>query len=206
MGLLLSFRARTSPRRQTVYEQVRQTVGQTVPLLAGSGDANLHTRSPDSCFSREEKAPNDLTHKVFFFGKSEKQYDDFVPHNRETSRRITSMGFVKDKLTEGLWMSTAGGELSKAAGPLDTNLINIAFNKQKIQSGGYGILDVAYVGDGTRAWSVGGGGTIFGSNDGGNNWKKDKSADNLPTNLYKIKFFGEKGYILGSNGVLLTNA
>lgn len=133
--------------------------------------------------------------------------DEFwVPHNRETSRRITSMGFVKDKLTEGLWMSTAGGELSKAAGPLDTNLINIAFNKQKIQSGGYGILDVAYVGDGTRAWSVGGGGTIFGSNDGGNNWKKDKSADNLPTNLYKIKFFGEKGYILGSNGVLLTNA
>ena len=126
--------------------------------------------------------------------------DEFwVPHNRETSRRITAMGFVKDKLTEGLWMSTAGGELSKAAGPLDTNLINIAFNKQKIQSGGYGILDVAYVGDGTRAWSVGGGGTIFGSNDGGNNWKKDKSADNL-RRICTRSGSSARRCILGSNG------
>ena len=30
-----------------------------------------------------------------------------------------------------------------------------------------------------------------------------QAADDLPTNLYKIKFFGDKGYILGSNGVLL---
>ena len=34
-----------------------------------------------------------------------------VPHNRVTSRRITSMGFVRDKISEGLWMSTAGGAL-----------------------------------------------------------------------------------------------
>ena len=40
--------------------------------------------------------------------------DEFwIPHNRETSRRITSMGFVKDRMTDGLWMSTAGGEISK---------------------------------------------------------------------------------------------
>merc|ERR1712106_614872 len=45
--------------------------------------------------------------------------------------------------------------------------------------------------------------TIFGSKDGGATWQKDKSADDLPTNLYKIKFFGKTGYILGSNGVLL---
>ena len=85
-------------------------------------------------------------------------------------------------------------------------MINIPFEKVQIKSGGYGILDVIFLPDGKNAWAVGGGGTIFGSTDGGNNWKRDKSADNLPTNLYKIKFFGEKGYILGSNGVLLTNA
>ena len=53
-------------------------------------------------------------------------------------------------------------------------------------------------------WAVGGGGIIFESKDGGKTWQKDKSADDLPTNLYKIKFFNNKGYILGSNGVLLT--
>ena len=60
--------------------------------------------------------------------------------------------------------------------------------------------------DSDKAWAVGGGGTIFGSKDGGATWQKDKSADDLPTNLYKIKFFGDTGYILGSNGVLLRLA
>ena len=39
----------------------------------------------------------------------------------------------------------------------------------------------------------GGGGTIFASTDGGATWEKDKAADDLPTNLYKIKFFGNAG-------------
>ena len=131
--------------------------------------------------------------------------DEFwIPHNRETSRRITSMGFVKDKMSEGLWMSTAGGEISKTQGDVDTQLINIPFDRMQIKSGGYGILDVVFLQDGT-AWAVGGGGTIFSSKDNGATWQKDKSADNLPTNLYKIKFFGDnKGYVLGSSGVLLS--
>merc|ERR1719327_1056942 len=83
-------------------------------------------------------------------------------------------------------------------------MINIPFERLQIKSGGYGILDVAFVRDSDKAWAVGGGGTIFGSKDGGRTWQKDKVADDLPTNLYKIKFFGNKGYILGSNGVLLS--
>ena len=35
--------------------------------------------------------------------------------------------------------------------------------------------------------------------------EQDKAADDLPSNLYKIKFFGNNGYVLGSNGVLLKN-
>ena len=54
-----------------------------------------------------------------------------------------------------------------------------------------------------KAFAVGGGGTIFQSTNNGNNWIKDKAADDLPSNLYTIKFFGDTGYILGSNGVLL---
>merc|ERR1712118_220738 len=109
--------------------------------------------------------------------------DEFwVPHNRETSRRITSMGFVKDRLKDGLWMSTAGGEISKtdAKQPVDTDLINIPFDKLQIRSGGYGILDVAFLSDGKNAWAVGGGGTIFASKDGGATWQ-GKAADDLPS-------------------------
>jgi len=134
--------------------------------------------------------------------------DEFwIPHNRESSRRITSMGFVKDRLVDGLWMSTAGGEISKTPqGAVDTMQINIAFDKLQIRSGGYGILDVVFLPDGKNAWAVGGGGTIFASTDGGASWQKDKAADDLPSNLYKIKFFGKAGYILGSSGILLKYA
>ena len=85
---------------------------------------------------------------------------------------------------------------------MDTQLIDIPFDRVNIKSGGYGILDVALLPNG-QGWAVGGGGKIFSSTDGGKNWQPDRSADDLPTNLYKIKFFGKRGYILGSNGVLL---
>merc|ERR1712129_492856 len=62
-----------------------------------------------------------------------------------------------------------------------------------IKSGGYGILDVVFLPNTKIGWAVGGGGTIFGSKDGGATWQKDKSADDLPTNLYKIKFLRQDG-------------
>ncbi len=74
----------------------------------------------------------------------------------------------------------------------------------QIRSGGYGLLDVAFPQRGA-AWAVGGGGTIFSSRDNGASWNKDYVADDLPSNLYKIKFFGSTGYILGSSGVLLRS-
>jgi len=115
------------------------------------------------------------------------------------------MGFVKDRMADGLWMTTAGGDISKTpAGAVDTQLINIPFDKLQIRSGGYGLLDVAFIANSNKAWAVGGGGTIFGSTDGGKTWNKNKAADDLPSNLYKVKFFDNgAGYILGSSGVLL---
>jgi photosystem II stability/assembly factor-like uncharacterized protein len=185
--------------------QVRETIDATLNRVSSSGvqgasyfsgSVNSIQRDSDGSYLAVSARGNfDLTYKPG---------DEFwIPHNRETSRRITAMGFVKDRLVDGLWMSTAGGDISKTTGTVDTLAINIPFDKLQIRSGGYGILDVIFLADGKTAWAVGGGGTIFGSTDGGATWQKDKAADDLPSNLYKIKFFGPNGYVLGSNGVLL---
>lgn len=43
--------------------------------------------------------------------------DEFwVPHNRGTSRRIQTMGFVDDDAAKGLWMTLNGGSLLLAPG------------------------------------------------------------------------------------------
>ena len=47
---------------------------------------------------------------------------------------------------------------------------------------------------------------MYVSKDGGKNFSFDKSANQIPGNLYNVKFFkefGNKGFALGSNGLLL---
>jgi len=185
--------------------QVRETIDATLNRVSSSGvqgasyfsgSINLIERDADGAYLAVSSRGN--------FYLTYKPGDEFwVPHNRQTSRRITSMGFVNKRLSDGLWMTVAGGGISKTNGALDTMAIDIPFDALKIKSGGYGLLDVAFLPDG-KAWAVGGGGTIFTSNDAGGSWTKDKSADDLPTNLYKIKFFGDRGYVLGSSGILLS--
>ena len=46
----------------------------------------------------------------------------------------------------------------KTTEKVDTQLINIPFERLQIRSGGYGLLDVAFLPDGKNAWAVGGGG------------------------------------------------
>jgi photosystem II stability/assembly factor-like uncharacterized protein len=190
--------------------QVRETIDATLNRVSSSGvqgasyfsgSINDIQRDADGSYLAVSSRGN--------FYLTYRPGDEFwIPHNRGSSRRITSMGFVKSRLADGLWMSTAGGEISKTTSgqPVDTQLIDIPFDRCQIKSGGYGILDVLFLKDSNKAWAVGGGGTIFGSTDGGRSWQKDKSADDLPTNLYKIKSFSNgRVYILGSNGVLLSN-
>merc|ERR1719440_1324608 len=187
--------------------EVRETIDATLNRVSSSGvqGASYFSGSINSIQRDSEGSYLAVSARGNFY-LTWKPGDEFwIPHNRETSRRITSMGFVKDRLTDGLWMTTAGGEISKTpAGAVDTLLINIPFDKLQIRSGGYGLLDVAFLPNSKNAWAVGGGGTIFKSDDDGESWKKDKVADDLPTNLYKLKFFSDgSGYILGSSGVLL---
>jgi photosystem II stability/assembly factor-like uncharacterized protein len=87
----------------------------------------------------------------------------------------------------------------------DLNQVDIEklFEPCKINSGGYGIIDAAWK-DENNVWAVGGSGIIFESKDGGKTFKFNDDAKDIPGNLYRVKFFGEnKGYALGSDGVLL---
>merc|ERR1719440_2338309 len=185
--------------------EVRETIDATLNRVSSSGvqGASYFAGSVNSILRDSVGSYLAVSARGNFYLTFTPGDEFWVPHNRVTSRRITSMGFVRDKISDGLWMSTAGGEISKSAENVDAQMINIPFEKVQIKSGGYGILDVIFVPGTKLGWAVGGGGTIFGSKDGGATWHKDKSADDLPTNLYKIKFFGDTGYILGSNGVLL---
>jgi len=185
--------------------EVRETIDATLNRVSSSGvqGASYFAGSVNSILRGSDGAYLAISSRGNFYLTFNPGDEYWIPHNRQTSRRITAMGFVKENFGDGLWMSTAGGELSKSATNLDAQVINIPFDKLQIKSGGYGLLDVAFVPGTSKAWAVGGGGTIFGSTDNGATWQKDKSADDLPTNLYKIKFFGNTGYILGSNGVLL---
>jgi photosystem II stability/assembly factor-like uncharacterized protein len=81
--------------------------------------------------------------------------------------------------------------------------IEKTFEPVKINSGGYGIIDVTWKDD-KNVWAVGGSGIIFESKDGGESFKFNEDAKDVPGNLYRVKFFGEnRGWALGSDGVLL---
>lgn len=115
------------------------------------------------------------------------------------------MGFINNDANNGLWMTLNGGALLTTAPKPDLSQIDIEklFDTSKINTGGYGIIDVCWVDD-KRVWAVGGSGVIFESNDGGKTFKFNDNAKDIPGNLYRVKFFGEKkGFALGSEGVLL---
>lgn len=121
------------------------------------------------------------------------------PHNRATSRRIQKMGFRKDG---GLWELTRGGSIFYSR-ENDVPTDDYNFEEKRVGSRGFGILDLAYKDD-SEAWASGGSGNLFKSEDGGKTWKRDKAVDQLPANLYEVKFFDNgSGFVLGNNNCLL---
>ena len=131
--------------------------------------------------------------------------DYWIPHNRGSSRRIQNMGFIGGDVKNGIWMTLNGGALLTTGPNPDLNQVDIEnlFTPSKINSGGYGIIDVAWK-DKDNVWAVGGSGIIFESKDAGKSFKFNGDAKDIPGNLYRVKFFGDKkGFALGSDGVLL---
>ncbi|CAD7697448.1 unnamed protein product, partial [Ostreobium quekettii] len=118
------------------------------------------------------------------------------PHNRPIARRVQNMGWTVDNK---LWLTTRGGDVYVASDPG----ISESFKQTQIGARGFGILDVGFRNE-KEGYACGGSGSLFKTVDGGKTWKRDRSFDDIPANLYDINFKnGKNGFVLGNNGVLL---
>jgi len=184
--------------------QVVETIDATLNRVSSSGvsGASYYSGSINSVVRDTKGQYIGVNARGNFYLTFKPGDNAWMPHNRKTIRRIVTMGVVGDDLTEGMWMTTRAGGVSFAKGKSDLDTQEIDFVDTTINSGGYGILDVTKLSNGDM-WCVGGGGKIFLSRNGGKSWIADNSGDNEPGNLYKVKFFGDDGFILGSGGILL---
>lgn len=186
--------------------QVKETIDATLNRISSSGvsGASYFTGSIINQVRDDDGAYLAVSSRGNFFLTWEPGQDFWIPHNRGTPRRIQNMGFVEGDIHKGCWMTLNGGKLLISPNEVDLNSDNFEFTEADIKTGGYGITDVAYRND-KEVWAVGGSNTMYVSFDGGKKFTFDKSANNVPGNLYNVKFFkeyGNAGWALGSNGGL----
>ena len=118
-------------------------------------------------------------------------------HNRNSSRRLQTMGFTPDGR---LWMIARGGQIQFQA-PDAPDEWEHSVSPEFSTS--WGLLDLAYRTP-EELWVSGGSGNLLRSVDGGVTWEKDRSIENVPSNLYKILFLNrDQGFIIGQKGTLL---
>ncbi|WP_309744269.1 photosynthesis system II assembly factor Ycf48 [Chamaesiphon sp. OTE_20_metabat_361] len=123
--------------------------------------------------------------------------DSWEPHNRNSSRRVSNMGFANNGR---LWMLARGGQLQFNTPDKPDVWENEVFPGQKTNTG---LLDLAYRTPG-EVWVSGGSGDLLVSTDNGKTWLKDEAVEEVPSNLYKILFFSpERGFIIGQRGIVL---
>jgi len=187
--------------------QVKETIDATLNRVSSSGVSGASYFTGNILQPTRDSSGSYLavSSRGNFFLTWEKGGDFWIPHNRGTPRRIQAMGFVGDSIKKGLWMTLNGGKLLVSP-PLDAvNEDEYGFTEANIKTGGYGITDVAWRTD-DEVWAVGGSNTMYRSVDNGKNFAFDSSANKIPGNLYNLKFFkefGNMGWALGSNGILL---
>ncbi|MFM7449694.1 MAG: photosynthesis system II assembly factor Ycf48 [Leptolyngbyaceae cyanobacterium] len=132
-----------------------------------------------------------------FYSTWEPGQNAWQPHNRNSSRRVQSMGFTAKG---GLWMLARGGQV-QFTDETDLDAWDEAFSPEFSTS--WGLLDLAYRTP-DEVWVAGGSGNLLRSLDGGKSWEKDRSVESVPSNLYRIVFLGpETGFILGQQGTIL---
>jgi photosystem II stability/assembly factor-like uncharacterized protein len=132
-----------------------------------------------------------------FFSVWNPEVSAWQPHNRNSSRRLQSMGFTPDGR---LWMLARGGQIqfANSTDPEDWQPPKMPENLNS-----WGFLDLAYRTD-REAWIVGGSATLLVSFDGGQSWQQDRQLEDVPSNFYKIKFLdASRGFVLGQRGTLL---
>ncbi|AFY95963.1 photosynthesis system II assembly factor Ycf48 [Chamaesiphon minutus] len=123
--------------------------------------------------------------------------ESWEPHNRNSSRRVSNMGFADD---DRLWMLARGGQLQFSSPGATDKWEEEVFPAQKTN---IGLLDLAYRTPG-EVWVSGGSGDLLVSTDSGKTWLKDSNVEQVPSNLYKILFFSpDRGFIIGQRGIIL---
>lgn len=188
--------------------QVKETIDATLNRISSSGvsGASYFTGSIINQVRDDDGSYLAVSSRGNFFLTWEPGQDFWIPHNRGTPRRIQNMGFVQGDIKKGLWMTLNGGKLFVSPKEADLSKDSFEFNEADIKTGGYGITDVAWRTE-QEVWAVGGSNTMYVSYDNGKKFAFDKSANDIPGNLYNVKFFkeyGNMGWALGSNGLLLN--
>lgn len=132
-----------------------------------------------------------------FYSTWEPGLNAWVPHNRNSSRRVENMGFAENGQ---VWMLARGGQV-QFTDPANPEQWQEAQNPELSTS--WGLLDLAYRTP-DEVWISGGSGNLLRSSDGGKTWEKDRDVEEVPANFYKIVFLNEeKGFVIGDRGVLL---
>ncbi len=123
---------------------------------------------------------------------------EWKPHNRNSSKRLQSMGFTGDGTR--LWMLERGGQIQFSE-PGDIEHWEAPSSPELATS--WGFLDMSYRTP-EEVWVAGGSGNLLVSLDGGKTWEKDRDVEDVPSNFYRVKFMSEnQGFILGQRGVIL---
>jgi photosystem II stability/assembly factor-like uncharacterized protein len=154
------------------------------------GVARNIRRSPDGSYVAVSARGN-------FYSTWEPGQAEWTPHNRNSSRRLQSMGYTGDSR---LWMIARGGQLQFSL-PQATEEWQEAIYPEF--SASWGLLDLS-LRTPEEIWVAGGSGNLLVSFDNGQTWEKDREVEDVPSNFYKIVFVNQdKGFVLGQNGVLL---
>lgn len=135
--------------------------------------------------------------KGSFYSIWEPGQEAWVPHNRNSSRRLENMGFTENGQ---LWLLARGGQVQFSDPTKPDEWLDVEYPEL---STSWGLLDLAFRTP-NEIWVSGGSGNLLRSADGGKTWEKDRDVENVAANFYKIVFFNpDQGFIIGDRGVLL---
>ncbi|MEA5535576.1 photosynthesis system II assembly factor Ycf48 [Crocosphaera sp. XPORK-15E] len=173
-----------------IYKTTNGGKNWTALVEGAVGVARSITRSPDGRYVAVSARGN-------FYSTWEPGQSEWTPHNRNSSRRLQKMGYSEKG---NLWLLARGGRLQFSSPEDLEDWQEVVYPEP---STSWGLLDLAYRTP-EELWVAGGSGNLLVSSDNGESWRKDRSVENVPSNLYKIVFVNpEKGFILGQDGVLL---